>query len=384
MREARGGMSPEGQFFSLSTSRRGGCVVDPLFECLHPLSGDIRTDPGVGTLPRRALPGAVVPIPGCGAQSLCLGLQLGRPSYRPRRAVNGDRALAPSPAWFPGRRGTRPGRGAQHIHHASIMFNPKDQLPLAAVGELVEQPVQLGVVSGIPGAALGHHGGRNAQRSGEVGFDQEFDRVEVGDRGSRERSLGVQPDSGGTESGSPDAAWMGCASGGQRRRGAGLLDDGRELRSGGRSPLMATIVLPYRGHAAAARELARSAPKPGTASARHEGGGVPARRVGEQSQLIDFRPTQRTHLVLSAVAELGGRGTSPSNREVSDAAHVIDQGQISKLLARLEGHGLLQNTGGHTHGLPNAWQLTPRGEEILRASTPNNRGATPSFPEEIA
>jgi AcrR family transcriptional regulator/DNA-binding MarR family transcriptional regulator len=163
-----------------------------------------------------------------------------------------------------------------------------------------------------------------------------------------------------------------------------LLEQNHEPLTELCSPLMATIVLPYRGHAAAARELARPAPIPATASPRYDGGGVPARRVGEQSQLIDFRPTQRTHLVLAAVAELGGRGTNPSNREVSDAAHVIDQGQISKLLARLEGHGLLQNTGGHTHGTPNAWQLTPRGEEILRASTPNNRGATPSFPEEIA
>jgi DNA-binding MarR family transcriptional regulator len=72
------------------------------------------------------------------------------------------------------------------------------------------------------------------------------------------------------------------------------------------------------------------------------------------------------------------------NRELGEHAGITDEGQISKLLARLEGHGLLQNTGGHTHGLPNAWQLTPRGEEILRASTPNNRGATPSFPEETA
>jgi hypothetical protein len=36
------------------------------------------------------------------------------------------------------------------------------------------------------------------------------------------------------------------------------------------------------------------------------------------------------------------------------------------LLARLEGHGLLQNTGGHTQGIPRAWRLTPRDEEILR------------------
>ena len=52
------------------------------------------------------------------------------------------------------------------------------------------------------------------------------------------------------------------------------------------------------------------------------------------------------------------------------AARVSDQGQISKLLARLEGLGLLENTGGHTQGVPNAWRLTPRGEEIVRVGQP--------------
>jgi AcrR family transcriptional regulator len=134
--------------------------------------------------------------------------------------------------------------------------------------------------------------------------------------------------------------------------------------------LMATVVLPYRGHTAAARELARRAPDPTIDSSRLGDHDVPARRVGDQSQFIDFRPTQRTQMVLAAVAELGGQGSGPSNREVSDRAKVSDQGQISKLLSRLEGLGLLLNTGGHIQGVPNAWQLTPRGEEILSASRP--------------
>jgi hypothetical protein len=116
------GMGPmvSDKAFRGATLIRGGWVANPLFECLHPLSGGIRTDLGVGTLPRRVLPGAVVLIPDCGAQSLCPFAfraargDLGRPLYRPWGAVNGVRALAPSPAWFPGRRGTRPGRGAHH------------------------------------------------------------------------------------------------------------------------------------------------------------------------------------------------------------------------------------------------------------------------------
>jgi len=82
---------------------------------------------------------------------------------------------------------------------------------------------------------------------------------------------------------------------------------------------------------------------------------------------VGFRLTVRTHMVLAAVAELGGTGSAPSNREIAEAAGVSDQGQISKLLSRLEGHGLLRNAGGETHGLPYAWHLTLRGEEILRA-----------------
>jgi AcrR family transcriptional regulator len=138
------------------------------------------------------------------------------------------------------------------------------------------------------------------------------------------------------------------------------------------NPLMATIVLPYRGHRAAAREIARVAPElAGTAGTKGKGGAsiTPPGR----STPIDFRLTVRTQTVLAAVDELcarkfvpGGRGSAPSNREIADAAGVSDQGQISKLLARLEGLGLLQNTGGETQGVPNAWRLTPRGEQIAR------------------
>jgi AcrR family transcriptional regulator/DNA-binding PadR family transcriptional regulator len=80
------------------------------------------------------------------------------------------------------------------------------------------------------------------------------------------------------------------------------------------------------------------------------------------------RLTARTHLVLSAIAELGTGDLAPSNREISHAAGVKDQGQISKILARLESQGLAENIGGRTQGIPNAWRLTQRGEELLHAS----------------
>jgi hypothetical protein len=72
-------------------------------------------------------------------------------------------------------------------------------------------------------------------------------------------------------------------------------------------PLMAMIVLPYRGQAAAARELACPAPEPGVAPvARARLGALTAVAVGRAR--VPFRLTVRTHRVLCAVAELGGRG----------------------------------------------------------------------------
>jgi AcrR family transcriptional regulator/DNA-binding MarR family transcriptional regulator len=80
-----------------------------------------------------------------------------------------------------------------------------------------------------------------------------------------------------------------------------------------------------------------------------------------------LRMTALTHEVLTAVANLSAGDGNPTNREIANVAGVKDQGQISKLLARLETHGLLKNTGGHP-AAGNAWQLTPRGAELLAAS----------------
>jgi AcrR family transcriptional regulator/DNA-binding MarR family transcriptional regulator len=120
-------------------------------------------------------------------------------------------------------------------------------------------------------------------------------------------------------------------------------------------PLMAMIVLPYQGQAAAAREASRPAPRRKRTAAAH----------GDPLRELDMRLTYRTVRVLSAIAALGGHGPGPSNRQVADTAGVADQGQISKLLARLEHLGLIENAGGGpARGEPNVWRLTPKGEEI--------------------
>jgi AcrR family transcriptional regulator len=88
-----------------------------------------------------------------------------------------------------------------------------------------------------------------------------------------------------------------------------------------------------------------------------------------------FRLTALTHEVLAAVANLGTGESNPSNREIAQAARVKDEGQISKLLRRLERHGLLRNVGGRTAGRSNEWQLTPRGEELISAGRPADPAA---------
>jgi AcrR family transcriptional regulator len=130
--------------------------------------------------------------------------------------------------------------------------------------------------------------------------------------------------------------------------------------------LMAMIVLPYLGPAVARRERARPAP---TAPAA-----VPVTRAAASSSArdpladVNLRMTHRTARVLEGIAELSGRGSDPSNREVATFAGVTDPGQISKLLRRLERLGLLLNTGaGHAKGEPNAWALTPKGEQITQS-----------------
>ncbi len=82
--------------------------------------------------------------------------------------------------------------------------------------------------------------------------------------------------------------------------------------------------------------------------------------TGDPLRELDMRLTYRTVRVLLAIDAIGGRGSPPSNRQVATAAGISDQGQISKLLARLQPLGLIGNTGGdHAKGEPNAWSLTP-------------------------
>jgi AcrR family transcriptional regulator len=127
--------------------------------------------------------------------------------------------------------------------------------------------------------------------------------------------------------------------------------------------LMAMIVLPYLGPAAARRE--RTRPVPATPVVTASTRAAARRSARDPFADVNLRLTHRTARVLEGIAELSGRGSDPSNREVATFAGVSDPGQISKLLRRLERLGLLLNTGaGHAKGEPNAWALTPKGERV--------------------
>ncbi len=126
------------------------------------------------------------------------------------------------------------------------------------------------------------------------------------------------------------------------------------------NPLMSMIVHPYLGPAAARRELDRPAPQPTTLHNSHP----PAPDARDPFRDLPLRITYRTARVLAAIAAQ----PDASNRQIADTAEVPDQGQISKLLRRLQDHQLIENNGqGHTKGEPNAWTLTQRGQAIQHA-----------------
>jgi AcrR family transcriptional regulator len=140
-----------------------------------------------------------------------------------------------------------------------------------------------------------------------------------------------------------------------------LLAGGRKPLTELVGPLMSMIVLPYLGARVASNELSRPAPKLPKPSKT----APPIRR--DPLEGLDMRLTYRTVRVLTVIGENPGA----SNREVAEGSGIADQGQISKLLTRLERLDLVTNTGeGQLKGGSNAWHLTERGTQVERATRP--------------
>jgi hypothetical protein len=130
--------------------------------------------------------------------------------------------------------------------------------------------------------------------------------------------------------------------------------------------LMAFIVAPHLGRAAAQAELrgrpsSASDPLARERASQSEHGATRARAISRAAEL-PIRVTHRTTQVWGAIA----RSPYSNNREVAQAAGLTDEGQASKLLARLERRGVIENVGvGAARGEPNAWLLTPSGRRAL-------------------
>lgn len=132
------------------------------------------------------------------------------------------------------------------------------------------------------------------------------------------------------------------------------------------APLMSSIVLPYLGAAAARRELGRrpviSPPRP---EKRHS---TPNPVIG-----LNMRITYRTVAVLGVIAAHPGL----SNVQIGKRAGIKDQGQISKLLTRLAGLGLVESIAPGGYGTAKAWRLSRRGHALERAT--RNERLTPTI-----
>jgi AcrR family transcriptional regulator/DNA-binding MarR family transcriptional regulator len=131
-------------------------------------------------------------------------------------------------------------------------------------------------------------------------------------------------------------------------------------------PMMYLIVLPYFGARDAHAELRRSMPAPAQ---------PPAERVSHDDPFrgLRMRLTYRTVRVLDVIATCPGS----SNREIAHRAAIADQGQISKLLSRLERLELVENDGpGQEKGGANAWRLTELGSKIANLMRPRTQASS--------
>ena len=124
------------------------------------------------------------------------------------------------------------------------------------------------------------------------------------------------------------------------------------------NPLMSMIVLPYLGAAAARKELEQPLPERRRRESQPTDG-------ASRLNTLPMRITYRTMRVLRTI----GAHPGASNRDIGKTAGMSDQGQVSKLLQRLDRLGLIVNTTtSDERGMANAWRLTPTGAEIERAT----------------
>lgn len=140
-------------------------------------------------------------------------------------------------------------------------------------------------------------------------------------------------------------------------------------------PLMALILVPYVGAKTASKELFAPALRmlaPGEAPAS-----VPWVELPDELADLPTRVTRLTASVIAFIGQMNERGGAPSNRDVSWATGDTNAGQMSKLLTRLEGLGLIENAADHGNGRgrANQWRLTAQGRELAAVIEARSAGA---------
>ncbi|HTD10133.1 MAG TPA: hypothetical protein VK680_14705, partial [Solirubrobacteraceae bacterium] len=162
-----------------------------------------------------------------------------------------------------------------------------------------------------------------------------------------------------------------------------LLNGSRESFVELLGPCMYLIVLPYLGVARARAELRRAPPirrepaiqrdpavqrEPAVQVCPSADDRRPRTEPSHRTEPLRDTNLRLTHRTVRALDTISGR-PGASNRTVAEESGIKDQGQVSKLLWRLERFGLIENRGlGRDRGASNAWHITTRGLEILRAT----------------
>jgi AcrR family transcriptional regulator len=129
-------------------------------------------------------------------------------------------------------------------------------------------------------------------------------------------------------------------------------------------PLMGVITAPYLDEQGVEREVRRGEELAREIQARKVQG-VERGGLEVPAWLRNVR-SERARMCVLYLAEHPGS----SNRELAAGIGITNEGQVSKLLTRLEHAGILDKLS-HGPGKPNACRLTPYGEEIARHFEPH-------------
>jgi AcrR family transcriptional regulator len=124
--------------------------------------------------------------------------------------------------------------------------------------------------------------------------------------------------------------------------------------------LAGIVVTPYLGRAAARREIERGNLR-AVELLRRDSPRPSQERVSIPKEIRHAR-ADRLRLCLAYIAENPG----VSNQAIASGIDLYHLGQTSTALSRLNRVGLLRKQPGGA-GLPNAWWLTPHGEQVVRA-----------------